>query len=51
MTKGQKICDGGCIAVKGFRRSRVEVTSEQRSEVSPKMSELDLNGLDVKYGI
>jgi len=40
-----------CIATKGVRRSKVEVTSEQRSEVSPKTSELDLNGLDVKYGI
>ena len=43
--------NGGCIATKGVRRSNVEVTSEQRSEVSPKTSELDLNGLDVKYGI
>ena len=25
-----------CIATKGVRRSKVEVTSEQRSEVSPK---------------
>ena len=39
--------NGGCIATKGVRRSKVEVTSE----VSPKTSELDLNGLDVKYGI